>query len=488
MQTLALVSLCAMIGQTAPANLDFSQGTLAGWDGAGFHLIAPDPKDAGSSSGVSSGDAGNPTRKGMIRFVLKIPPGARKLLFRAYADTPLGIEADARLDVILTGEDRRPVPKQLRTTSGAWSTTSKLLSSWEGKPRDYAWDVAALQGRLMQVVLIDRDERPGCHVVAAGFRFLKAEAFQDEDFVRTMVDLQKKHGLASVSRYSGKRFTALSNASEKFSTQSVRFCEIIYDLFYHHFERKGFALRPPSQMLMLAVFDGPDGFDAYMNRKMPAGITGIYHQGSNRLVIYDLRKNRALLKGRDAALKKGPRKDSDKFTDLVHRQFDDLAKDFNVSTTMHEAAHQLSFNSGLLNRGGDVAVWLAEGLACYCESTEEGDWQAIGSVNRSRLAALRMPAAGKRAWLPLEKLIASDRWLESPQILQGYSQSWALFHLLMHEETPRLRSYLKTTYSRQSPERRLEDFQTAFGDVAAFETRYLAYMRKLVEMQPERGR
>ena len=28
------------------------------------------------------------------------------------------------------------------------------------------------------------------------------------------------------------------------------------------------------------------------------------------------------------------------------------------ATTMHEAAHQLSFNCGVLNRQGDLAIWL----------------------------------------------------------------------------------------------------------------------------------
>lgn len=491
MQTALIVTLTAGLGLGQTANLDFSHGTLKGWEGGGFYITAGNPRGPGPACGACSSDAGSPDRRGMIRFVFMVPAGVSQLTFQAFASTPLRIEPDHRLDVVLAGEDKVPVPRQVRTSSGTWTPAPRILSRWQGKPRDYAWDVSHLQGHRVQVVLLDQDDRPGCHLYATGFRFLKATAFQDEEFFRYMVELEGKHGLAPVSRYDSKRFTAISNASEKFSMQSVRFCEVMYDLFYHHFQKKGFRLRHPGQTLMLAVFDGPDGFDAYLKTKMPAGVTGIYHQGTNRLVIYDLRENRALVKGRDEALKKAKwgrkiDKDKGKVVDSVYKHFDEIAKDLNVSTTMHEAAHQLSFNCGLLNRDGDVAAWLAEGLACYCEATDSGDWQAIGSFNPARVNDLRQPVAGRRPWIPLSKLIEADGWLDGGQVLQGYAQSWALFHMLMHEQTPALRNYLSAVYPRQAPEYRLEDFRNAFGEIEAFEKRYVAYMKKLVESRSER--
>ena len=36
-------------------------------------------------------------------------------------------------------------------------------------------------------------------------------------------------------------------------------------------------------------------------------------------------------------------------------------------TLSHEATHQLTFNTGLLNRKGDVPMCIAEGLAVYGE-------------------------------------------------------------------------------------------------------------------------
>ncbi|MFO0965580.1 MAG: DUF1570 domain-containing protein [Gemmataceae bacterium] len=481
MHTLALLTT-ALLGQT-PANLDLADGTLKGWDGSGFKIARLEK--AGGGFALSSDDAANPTREGMIRYVLRMPRNVSKLVFKAQAVTPAGVLPDARLDIVLAGDDEAAVPRHVRTAAG-WAPAPRLFGAVDGKALEYAWDVGDHQGRLMQIVLIDKDARPGCHLVASGFRFVKVDPFQVEDFTRYIVEIQGTAKLEPFARFDSKRFLALSNASEKFSMQTMRFCEIIYDLFFVHFQKKGFALKHPAQTLMLAVFDSPDGFEAYLKRKMPAGITGIYDQKTNRLVIYDLRTNRGLLAERDKALKRPVPSDKGRYVDAVHAHFDEIAKDFNVGTTMHEAAHQLSFNAGLLNRQGDVPAWLAEGLACYCEATDRGDWQAIGAANPGRINDLRPSVAGKRPWIPLRTLLQSEEWLAGPQALQGYAQSWALFHMLMHEETPRLRAYLKAVYPRPFPEYRVQDFAAAFGDVGAFETRYQAYMRKLVEAHPVR--
>jgi hypothetical protein len=84
--------------------------------------------------------------------------------------------------------------------------------------------------------------------------------------------------------------------------------------------------------------------------------------------------------------------------------------------------------------------------------------------------------------------VAGDDWLRKAsgvnEVLLGYSQSWALFHMLMEERPKGLRRYLALIYPRQTPERRLEDFAEVFGrDLGTFETRYHAYMKEIVRQQ-----
>jgi hypothetical protein len=163
--------------------------------------------------------------------------------------------------------------------------------------------------------------------------------------------------------------------------------------------------------------------------------------------------------------------------ETVERKMDVTVKDVNLTTTMHEAAHQLSFNCGLLNRQGDVPIWLAEGLACYCEATESGEWQAIGAPNTGRVREL---ARVQGNFIPLQVLINED-W-RSGRVLLGYSQSWALFRMLLQERPQAMKSYLAQIYSRRAPEYRMADFRQAFGnDLAAVEQRYFAYLRDLVD-------
>ena len=61
-----------------------------------------------------------------------------------------------------------------------------------------------------------------------------------------------------MARYESKRFTAISNAPEAFTIDRLRNCELFYDLFLDHFRAKGFKVYPPTERLMVAIFDHPD--------------------------------------------------------------------------------------------------------------------------------------------------------------------------------------------------------------------------------------
>lgn len=482
------------LGQSSlPANIDFAKGNLDGWEGRGFYLSPADARGPSLTAGACSSDAGNAARKGMIRHVFVVPPGGGWITARAFAAVGPGLTPDHRLDVLIAGAGDKIVPRQVRTESG-WTDSRQLLPRWKGEPRTYRWDLSAHVGRTLQIVLVDEDERPGCWIYAAGFRWLPAGAASptspsSDEFAQRMIALEKKHALPAFERYDSKRFTALSNAGESFTSLRLRQCEIFHDLFFHHFQHKGFRAAPPTQRLFLAVFDSPQGFEAYLEQKMPSGITGLYHPASNRLVLYNLNENRALVAQRDKEIDRSRTIASPlaktRFVETVQRRFDDFAKDANLSTTMHEAAHLLSFNCGLLNRKGDVPAWLAEGLACYCEATDDGDWQALGAPNAMRLETLRRHLDGRNRLVPLDKLIRNDAWLQSSHILSGYAQGWALFHQLMHERPKQLKAYLELIYPRRAPDHRLTDFLEIFGvDLAEMERRHVAYIRELLAKNP----
>jgi hypothetical protein len=384
---------------------------------------------------------------------------------------------------------RRVIPKQVRTRDG-WKPVARLLPSQNGRPREYIWPIAAYAGQTLRIILADQDRRPNCHIFASGFRIVGAEEFDGQEFADTMLRLVREHRLPPVARFESKHFIALSNADDKFTELRLNNCELIYDLFFDYFRRQGFHLREPRSKLMVAIFDSQYGFEAYLGQRMPTTVTGIYHLGSNRLVVYDYGQNTAFVARQrhteELARRIGNDLERRRQIQTANRQAQEIRTEANIGTVMHEVAHQLSFNSGLLNREGDVPFWLAEGLACYCEPTQNNSWQGIGEMNPERLGPLVEPARGQGRFISLHDLITRDDWPKErpnqPSPLLVYAQSWALFHWLMKERPDQLRYYLALIHNRQTPDRRLADFTQAFGgDLARLELRYTQYMKELVE-------
>ena len=173
------------------------------------------------------------------------------------------------------------------------------------------------------------------------------------------------------------------------------------------------------------------------------------------------------------------------YLDAVQLRAGELRANTNIATVMHEVAHQLSFNCGLLDRKGDLPMWLCEGLACYCESTSNSAWQGVGEPNPDRLSTLGEVIHGQGTLLDLKDLVESDRWLrerrDERSVLLGYSQSWALFRLLMEQAPANLKDYLALIYGRQNHERRLADFEQCFGSLPSMQRRYQAYIEQLVQ-------
>jgi hypothetical protein len=303
-----------------------------------------------------------------------------------------------------------------------------------------------------------------------------------------MVDLAARHHLVPMRPYDSPHFTAMSNADEGFSEMRLGDCEQMYTFFYDHFRRRGFDLQPPAIKLMVAIFDSQAGFEAYLGQKLPVEIVGIYHPRTNRFVMYDFGQNRDYITQKEKAEKRGREIrssfDRQRYLTAVQRQTKDIRSDANTGTIMHEVAHQLSFNFSMLNREGDVPTWVAEGLACYCEVTRNGSWQGIGELNPERLRDLAGLVRGDESFIPVRKLVESERWMkiqDAKLFSRHYAESWALFSMLMEEQPHALRAYFQLIYSRQTNERRAADFEEAFGtNWAEHDRKFEQYVRGIV--------
>ncbi len=476
------LSLCLAAPADAIPNLNFSDGTLAGWTGQGFAVVEDPAAGKRKRYAVTSADGDRPGRRGTLERTLTVPADAVALRGRVAASTGGG-----KLDVLLLlGNQYFPKRAQV---GDEWQPAPTLLQAQDGQAPEYEWPVAGFAGKTLRLVLKDDDDRRGAHLYCSGFRFLARADVEALDFGRHMVRLQKQHNLNAMARYDSAHFTALSNADEEFSRARLKDCEMLYRRFFDHFCSRGVIVKEPPTKLMVAIFDNEAGFKAYLGPNELRGAQGFYHTQTNRLIIYDYRQNLEFQANRKKAetLSKQLRLqlNREQYLETVERQAREFAADQNISLIVHEVAHQLAFNGGLFNRQGDAPFWAVEGHANYCESTEAGRWLGIGKPNPERLRTL---ARVKGQLVPLRRLVTGDGWkgASRQETLLFYAQSWALFQMLMEERPQVLFHYLRTIYSRQTADHRLTDFREAFGaDLEALDKRLAEYVRRLLEKHPQ---
>ena len=100
-------------------------------------------------------------------------------------------------------------------------------------------------------------------------------------------------------------------------------------------------------------------------------------------------------------------------------------------TLVHEATHQLCFNTGLLSRQVAVPAWASEGLATYVERWQKKTTK-IGEINGPWLVCLREAKQTDKPWIPIADLVADDKFFDDEKTAQlAYAESWLVVHYLM---------------------------------------------------------
>lgn len=235
--------------------------------------------------------------------------------------------------------------------------------------------------------------------------------------------------------------------------------EQLHQGFHTYFSRLGLPLQPSERPLIVVIFSGRREYEAAAARDVGAAshsIVGYYNQLTNRITTFDITGLDALQDDRTAsagqaglALLNSPRAAS------------------LVATLVHEATHQLAFNTGLHQRLAPVPVWVSEGIATYFETPELATtrgWRTIGGVNRPRLDLVR------RQFTPglLDRIITSDEPFRDPdEALVAYAHAWATIFYLAKLRRTEFASYLqqlseKAPLAADSADLRRQSFRAAF--------------------------
>jgi hypothetical protein len=257
-----------------------------------------------------------------------------------------------------------------------------------------------------------------CRLLAAQKQRPEAEP-NETDEIRQVEDKAKKAGLGPLRHARSDHFLAVGDAAESFQREALRRCEELGQAFLVHFRGRGFSVEYPAARLTIIALKDQKSYAALLGEAPGKSVGGHYDLLTNRLVIFDFRP------GQD--------------------ELEVQAQRVNLFTLVHETAHQLSYNTGILDRTGDMPVCISEGMATYVEMWRPGGKSPIGQVNRPRLEALRQA----ENWIPIRDLLSDDKAFEPETEQLAYAESWLLFHHLLKSNSwqPRLRDYLSRAHA-----------------------------------------
>jgi len=238
--------------------------------------------------------------------------------------------------------------------------------------------------------------------------------------------------------------------------------EKIYRAFVVYFKVRGLRIPTPKVPLIAVVFPDQASYLAHARRqgtRIPKGWLGYYSRVSNRIMLYDITKKY-----------KNPK--------LWH---------INADTIIHEAAHQLAFNTGVHSRFTPPPRWVAEGLGTLFEAP--GIWNSVkhrtirDRVNLGRLKDYRQYLKRRKPG-SLAQFVSNDRPFRSDPTA-AYAEAWALTFFLSEKYPQKYIRFLATTAGKQPftsypAAHRLKDFNQFFGpNLKIMESQLVRYMKTL---------
>lgn len=269
-----------------------------------------------------------------------------------------------------------------------------------------------------------------------------------------------------------KHYVICSTAGRKYAEWCGSLFERLHDAFLAYWKAAGLELHEPEFPLPAIVLKDHAQFTEFAakhDRPDAAQSPGYFSEPTNRIILFDLTA--------------GPNSAPAQTAADIQRKI--AASPFNVATTIHEATHQIAFNSGLHTRYADNPRWLTEGMAMFFEVPDldsRSGWKTIGKVNAPRRKDFRETARLPRESLSLAELIrADDSFLQPNKARAAYAESWALTFFLLKTRREDVVSYLKTIQLKprliaDSPDIRLREFEAVFGETETLEREWKKWM------------
>lgn len=270
---------------------------------------------------------------------------------------------------------------------------------------------------------------------------------------------------AGFSVHQTANYLIFYDTSLAFAQWSGSLFERLHDIFYNFWKNKGVELETGDVPMIAILLSSKEQYRNLASDELGAAVEnviGYYNMQTNKIVAYDLT-------GADSGLsaRSGRGTNAAQISQIL-RQPNALRL---VATIVHEATHQLAYNSGLQVRLADMPRWYSEGIAIYFETPDlqsKKGWSSIGKVNTVRLKRFQS-RFGRRNPEALKKLLTDDSLFNDPQTaLDAYSESWALTHFLIKKYPKEYAQYAqnlsqKSPFIWDDPDQRIKEFESVFG-------------------------
>ena len=321
-------------------------------------------------------------------------------------------------------------------------------------------------------------------------------------------------------------YAVASSASKDFTKKYSVLFEQVRRGFYKYFEERGFELERPDYKLEAIIFKDEASFNQFAKKfGLGGAAAGFYATSTNQLYLFDStssrgasnsQKNLDQFKAHLENIKKQKKAAERAKNSAAVRQLGEFYRkelkrykkfkkevkqfynDSNRSTTIHEAVHQLCYNSELLHISDLNPEWLTEGLAMLFEDDAVWKGRHVGKGNKRRIDSLKRGLKSGRR-LDLKFMVSSSTQLiarRDPGF--AYASSWALIHFFIVGKWRKykapffeyLKALRKITRSMKGKKRRtkqeaeaaqLKLFVSKFGELSKVESEFRAYTQKLIE-------
>lgn len=252
-------------------------------------------------------------------------------------------------------------------------------------------------------------------------------------------------------------YVICSNSAEEYSEVVGKLLEKVFDQYFEFMNEQEIVVHPPAGKLPVIILQSEVEFKEFAAAQHPEtsfeDTPGYYSMRENQILLMDLIRDRSL-----------------RSSTAIRKRLAD--QPLQVATMVHEAIHQLSFNTGLQIRMADNPVWLSEGLALYFEPIAPRSsnlWTRPGLVSGRHLPVFVRHSESGMTEIPFRDLLSVDKaFLTADSVATAYAESWGLTSYLFRQQKEGMQKYLtkislRKPLQRVSPEERVAEFQDAFG-------------------------